>query len=125
MSRVVSTDRAPAAIGPYSQAIVHGGIVYCSGQVALDPASGQLLDGSVTAQTERALLNLQAVLVAAGSSFDKVMKTTVYLVAMADFAEMNKTYERFFSGNKPARATVAVKELPRGAKVEIDCIAAV
>jgi 2-iminobutanoate/2-iminopropanoate deaminase len=125
MSRVVSTDRAPAAIGPYSQAIVHGGIVYCSGQVALDPASGQLLDGSVAAQTERALLNLQAVLQAAGSSFDQVMKTTVYLVAMADFAEMNKTYERFFSGNKPARATVAVKELPRGAKVEIDCIAAV
>ena len=125
MSRVVSTDRAPAAIGPYSQAIVHGGIVYCSGQVALDPASGQLLDGSVTAQTERALHNLQAVLEAAGSGFDKAMKTTVYLVAMADFAEMNKTYERFFSGNKPARATVAVKELPRGAKVEIDCIAAV
>lgn len=125
MSRVVSTSDAPAAIGPYSQAIVHGGLVYCSGQVALDPASGQLLDGSVTAQTERALQNLAAVLKAAGSGLDKVVKTTVYLVAMADFAEMNKTYERFFSGNKPARATVAVKELPRGAKVEIDCIAVV
>lgn len=125
MSRVVSTADAPAAIGPYSQAIVHGGLVYCSGQVALDPKTGQLLEGSVTAQTERVLQNLEAVLKAAGSGFDKVLKTTVYLVAMADFAEMNKTYERFFTGNKPARATVAVKELPRGAKVEIDCIAAV
>jgi 2-iminobutanoate/2-iminopropanoate deaminase len=125
MSRVVSTDRAPAAIGPYSQAIVHGGLVYCSGQVALDPATGQLVAGAVGAQTERALHNLAAVLEAAGSSRDRVVKTTVFLVAMTDFAEMNKVYEKFFAGHKPARATVAVKELPRGAQVEIDCIAAV
>ena len=124
MSRVVSTDRAPAAIGPYSQAIVHEGLVYCSGQVALDPKTGQLLEGSVGAQADRALQNLAAVLQAAGSGFDKVLRTTVFLTAMADFAEMNKVYEKFFTGNKPARSTVAVKELPRGAKVEIDCIAA-
>ncbi len=124
MSRVVSTDRAPAAIGPYSQAIVHEGLVYCSGQVALDPKTGQLLEGSVGEQADRALQNLAAVLQAAGSGFDKVLRTTVFLTAMADFAEMNKVYEKFFTGNKPARSTVAVKELPRGAKVEIDCIAA-
>jgi 2-iminobutanoate/2-iminopropanoate deaminase len=124
MSRVVSTDRAPGAIGPYSQAIVHEGLVYCSGQVALDPKTGQLLEGSVGAQADRALQNLAAVLQAAGSGFDKVLRTTVFLTAMADFAEMNKVYEKFFTGNKPARSTVAVKELPRGAKVEIDCIAA-
>ncbi len=124
MSRVVSTDRAPAAIGPYSQALVHAGLVYCSGQVALDPKTGQLLEGSVGEQADRALQNLGAVLQAAGSGFDKVLRTTVFLTAMADFAEMNKVYEKFFTGTKPARSTVAVKELPRGAKVEIDCIAA-
>lgn len=119
----VATDRAPAAIGPYSQATVHGGLVYCSGQVAIDPAAGKLIAGDVAAQTERALLNLQAVLQAAGSGLDKVLRTTVYLTAMADFAAMNKTYERAFAAHRPARATVAVKELPLGALVEIDCIA--
>lgn len=123
MSRVVSTDRAPGAIGPYSQALVHGGLVYCSGQVALDPTVGKLVDGNVGAQTEQALRNLRAVLQAADSSLDKVLRTTVYLTAMADFAEMNKVYEKAFAGHKPARSTVAVKELPLGAAVEIDCIA--
>ncbi|MEZ5965677.1 MAG: Rid family detoxifying hydrolase [Planctomycetota bacterium] len=123
MTRVVATDRAPAAIGPYSQAIVHGGLVFCSGQVAIDPAVGKLIDGDVAAQTERALRNLQAVLQAAGSGLDKVLRTTVYLVAMADFAAMNAVYDKAFAGHRPARATVAVKELPLGASVEIDCIA--
>ncbi|HLU40276.1 MAG TPA: RidA family protein [Planctomycetota bacterium] len=123
MPRVVSTASAPEAIGPYSQAIAHGGFVFCSGQIALDPGTGKLVEGSVAAQTERVLENLAAVLRAAGSGLDKVVRTTVYLVAMDDFAEMNRVYEAAFAGHKPARATVAVKELPRGAKVEIDCIA--
>lgn len=124
MPRAIATDLAPAAIGPYSQALVHGGLVYCSGQVAIDPAVGKLVDGDVAAQTERALHNLRAVLQAAGSGLEHVLRTTVYLTAMADFAAMNKVYERVFGAHRPARATVAVKELPLGARVEIDCIAA-
>jgi len=123
MPRVVTTARAPAAIGPYSQALVHGGLVFCSGQVAIDPAAKKLVTGGVAVETERALHNLQAVLEAAGSGLAQVLRTTVYLTAMADFAAMNEVYERMFGGHKPARATVAVKELPLGALVEIDCIA--
>ena len=122
----VSTDLAPAAIGPYSQAVVHGGLVYCSGQVALDATSGELVGDDVTAQAEKALANLTAVLAAAGSSPECAVRCTVYLVDMADFAAVNAVYERTFgSATPPARATVAVAALPKGALVEIDCIAAV
>ncbi len=122
----IATQGAPGAIGPYSQAIVAGGTVYCSGQIALHPETGQLTGKDVAEQTERALENLKAVLAAAGSSLDKVVKTNVYLVRMADFAAMNAVYGRYFTGDAtPARATVAVKELPREALVEIDCVALV
>lgn len=119
----VTTPAAPAAIGPYSQAVVHGGLVYCSGQIALDPASGVVVEGGVAAQTERVLANLAAVLAAAGSGLERVLKTTVYLRDMADFAEMNAVYARIFGDARPARATVAVAGLPRDVRVEIDCIA--
>jgi 2-iminobutanoate/2-iminopropanoate deaminase len=121
--RVIRTERAPAAIGPYSQAIAADGWLFCSGQVALDPATGQLLAGDVAAQTERALLNLQGVLQKAGASLADVVRCTVYLRDMADFAAMNGVYARFFSSAPPARSTVAVAGLPREARVEIDAIA--
>ncbi len=122
--QVVSTPNAPKAVGPYSQAVVGGGLVYCSGQVALDPKTGKLVGSDVTAQTERVLENLQAVLVAAGSSLAQVQKCNVFLRDMADFTAMNKVYERYFPApNAPARATVAVAGLPLDAKVEIDCVA--
>jgi 2-iminobutanoate/2-iminopropanoate deaminase len=120
----VSTPSAPAAIGPYSQAIVAAGLVHCSGQVALDPATGQLVAGDVSAQAERVLANLAAVLAAAGSDFSRAVKCTVYLRTMADFAAVNAVYARAFPGDAPpARATVAVADLPKGALVEIDCTA--
>ncbi|MBI5434877.1 MAG: RidA family protein [Planctomycetes bacterium] len=122
--RVIATPAAPKAIGPYSQALVAGGFVHCSGQIALDPATGEFVGGDVRAQTERVLENLGGVLAAAGSSFAKVVKCNVYLVDMADFAAMNEVYGQRFSGDAPpARATVAVAGLPRGARVEIDCLA--
>jgi 2-iminobutanoate/2-iminopropanoate deaminase len=122
----VSTPGAPSAIGPYCQAIVAGGFVHCSGQIALDPTNGQLIAGDVSAQTERALENLKAVLAAAGSDLSKVVKCTVYLVSMEDFAAMNKVYGRFFLGDQPpARSTVGINQLPRNALVEIDCTAVV
>jgi 2-iminobutanoate/2-iminopropanoate deaminase len=121
--RAVRTVHAPAAIGPYSQAIVAGGFLFASGQVALDPATGQLVPGDVGAQTERALRNLQGVLEKAGCSLSDVVRTTVYLRDMADFAAMNAVYARFFTGAPPARSTVAVAGLPRDARVEIDAIA--
>jgi 2-iminobutanoate/2-iminopropanoate deaminase len=120
----VSTPSAPAAIGPYSQAIVAAGLVHCSGQVALDPATGQLVAGDVSAQAERVLANLAAVLAAAGSDLSRAVKCTVYLRTMADFAAVNAVYARAFPGDAPpARATVAVADLPKGALVEIDCTA--
>lgn len=119
----IATTAAPAAIGPYSQAIASGELVFCSGQIALDPATGQLAEGDVRAQTRRALENLSAVLAAAGSSPALVVKTTVFLVSMADFAAMNEVYAEFFIGEPPARSTVAVAELPRGARVEVEAIA--
>ena len=121
---VISTPDAPAAIGPYSQAIVAGGFVHCSGQIALDPKTMQLVEGDVTVQTERVLKNLAAVLAAAGTSLAKVVKCNVYLSDMGSFAAMNEVYARFFTGEAPpARATVAVKTLPKNVDVEIDCLA--
>lgn len=121
---VVTTPNAPAAIGPYAQAVVHGGLVYCSGQIPLDPESGAMLDGDVGMQTRQALKNLDAVLHAAGTVRARVLKTTVYLRDMADFSAMNMVYAEFFGDARPARATVAVAGLPRDARVEIDCVAA-
>lgn len=122
--RIVSTPSAPAAIGPYSQAVVHGGLVYCSGQVALDPATKALVPGGIEEQTRQVVKNLGAVLAAAGSSFARVVKTTVYLKSMDDFPRMNAVYGTAFESAPPARATVAVAKLPLDALVEIDCIAA-
>lgn len=120
----VSTDSAPAALGPYSQAIILDDMVYASGQIALDPATGQLAEGDVQAQTHRALHNLSAVLEAAGSSLAHVVKTTVFLTNMSNFAAMNEVYATYFGDTPPARSTVAVAELPKGAQVEIEAIAA-
>lgn len=120
----VSTDAAPGALGPYSQAIILDEMVYCSGQIGLDPATGQLVDGDVQAQTRRALQNLTAVLGAAGSSLANVVKTTVFLTDMGNFTAMNEVYATFFGDEPPARSTVAVAELPKGAQVEIEVIAA-
>lgn len=121
--RTIQTASAPAAIGPYSQAIVAGNTVYCSGQIALDPQGGALVGNTVGLQAEQVMKNLGAVLAAAGSGFDKVVRTTIFLVSMSDFAAVNEVYGRSFPAHKPARATVAVKELPKGALVEIDCVA--
>lgn len=124
MSRqVVHTESAPRAIGPYAQAIVANGLVFCSGQIALNPATGELIEGDIAAQTEQAIKNLRAVLEAAGSSLAHVVKTTVFLHSMADFSAMNAVYGQFFSENPPARSTVGNLELPRGARFEIEAIA--
>ena len=125
MKRVIATDQAPKAIGPYSQAIVWNGMAFLSGQIPLDPATGQIVEGDVAGQTERVLENLKAVLEAAGSSFDKVLKTTVFLKDMDDFPSMNEVYGRYFAMEPPARATVEAARLPRDVKVEIECVAAV
>ena len=125
MKTIVQTEKAPAAIGPYSQAVKAGGFVFLSGQVALDPASGQVVEGDVRAQTERVMKNLQAVLAAAGSSLAAVVKATVFLADMNDFAAMNEVYGRFFSSDPPARATVQAARLPKDVQVEIDLIALV
>ncbi len=119
----ISTSDAPGALGPYSQAIAAGDFIFCSGQIALDPASGQLDPDDVRAQTRRALENLSAVLSAGGSTLGDVVKTTVFLVSMNDFAEMNEVYAEFFTSEPPARSTIAVAALPRGARVEIEAIA--
>ena len=125
MSRIesVTTDNAPKAIGPYSQAVVVDGWVYCSGQIALDPATGQVVVGDVAAQTERVLKNMAAVLEAAGASLASVVKTTVFLADMADFAAMNEVYGKHFGSHRPARSTVAAAGLPRSVRIEIDCVA--
>jgi 2-iminobutanoate/2-iminopropanoate deaminase len=119
----ISTDNAPAAIGPYSQAVRAGKFLFCSGQIALDPATGVLIDGDVAAQTRRVMQNVAALLDAADLSFRHVVKTTVYLISMDDFAAMNAVYGEFFEAAPPARSTVAVAALPRGAAVEIEVIA--
>jgi 2-iminobutanoate/2-iminopropanoate deaminase len=123
MKDEISTSDAPAAIGPYAQALRAGQFVFLSGQIPLDPASGQLVAGDVAAQTERVMKNLGAVLAAAGCTFADVVRTTIYLVDLDDFATVNETYGRFFQKPYPARATVQVAALPRGARVEIDAIA--
>ena len=123
MRERIQTDNAPAAIGPYSQAIRAGGFVFASGQIPTDPATGQFVAGGIAEQTEQVLKNLAAVLEAAGSGLDKVVKTTVFLADMKEFAQMNEVYARFFTETPPARATVAVAGLPRDARVEIEAVA--
>lgn len=118
----IQTDAAPAALGPYSQAIRGGGLVFTAGQVGLDPQTGELAVG-VVAQAEQALANLAAILGAAGSTLDRTLKTTIFLADMGDFAAVNEAYARHFSEPYPARSTVAVKQLPRNALVEIECVA--
>jgi len=119
----VLTAHAPQPIGPYSQAIMTGHELYCSGQIPIDPQTGEIIAGDVAAQTERVIENLGAVLCAAGYHVADVVKTTVFLVDMGDFSAMNGVYEKYFGATKPARSTVAVAGLPKGARVEIDCIA--
>jgi len=120
--KIIQTGAAPAAIGPYSQAMISGNFVYTSGQIPLSPENGQIAGSSITEQTEQVIKNLRAVLEAAGSSLDKVVKTTCFLADMDDFGTFNEVYSKHFSG-KPARSTVAVKQLPRSALVEIEAIA--
>jgi 2-iminobutanoate/2-iminopropanoate deaminase len=123
VKEIISTPNAPGAIGPYSQAIKAGGLVFCSGQIPIDPSTGEFVSDKVSEQTEQVLRNLSEVLAAAGTSLENVVKTTVFLADMNDFAEMNEVYGRYFSDNKPARATVQAARLPRDARVEIECIA--
>jgi 2-iminobutanoate/2-iminopropanoate deaminase len=120
---ITHSDQAPKAIGPYSQAVVAGDLIYTAGQIALDPASMEVVSGGIKEQTVRVLANLRAVLQAAGSDLDRVVKTTVFLIDMADFAAMNEVYGQAFGNHKPARSTVAVSALPRGVRVEIDVVA--
>ncbi len=125
MRETVKTEKAPAAIGPYSQGIRSGGFLFCSGQIPLDPATGKMVDGGISAQTERVLQNLAAVLASGGASLRSVVKTTVFLVDLKDFPAMNEVYGTFFPEEPPARATVQVAKLPAGALVEIDAVASV
>ncbi len=122
---IIATDKAPRAIGPYSQAVVCNGLAFLSGQIPIDPQTNELAEGDVAAQTERVLENLKLVLEACGSSLGQVLKTTVYLKNMADFPRMNEVYARYFAAEPPARATVEAARLPRDVQVEIDAIAAV
>jgi 2-iminobutanoate/2-iminopropanoate deaminase len=121
--QIVETENAPRAIGPYSQAVIAGGFVFASGQIPLDPQTGEFVEGGVAEQTEQVLRNLAAVMEAAGTSLERVVKTTVFLADMNDFAAMNEVYSRYFKTEPPARATVAAAGLPRGARVEIEAIA--
>ena len=123
MKKVISTTNAPKAIGPYSQAIEAGGLIFVSGQIPLIPATGEIVEGSVEVQTARVLENLKAILDAAGSSLENVVKTTVYITNMDDFAKVNGIYGQYFQENPPARVCVEVSKLPKGALVEIDVIA--
>ena len=125
VKEIISTENAPGAIGPYSQAVKVGGMVFCSGQIPIDVATGEFVSNDVADQTHQVLKNLDAVLKAAGSGLNNVVKTTVFLADMNDFTAMNEVYAEYFSDNKPARATVQAARLPRDARVEIDCIAVV
>lgn len=122
---IISTASAPEAIGPYSQAVSANGFVFCSGQVPFEPSSMELVSGSIAEETKRCVQNLEAVLKEAGTDLDKVVKTTIYVTNMDDFAEVNEAYASFFSSEPPARATVGVAALPKGARVEIECIATI
>jgi 2-iminobutanoate/2-iminopropanoate deaminase len=123
--KIVSTDQAPAAIGPYSQAVIHGGLVYCSGQIALDPVTMEIVGADAETQAKQVMNNLGEVLSAAGSDFTKVIKCSIFLDSMDDFGVVNKVYGAFFTENPPARETVAVQTLPKNVLVEISCIASV
>ncbi len=123
--QVIHTDNAPKAIGPYSQALTANGMIFTAGQVALHPETGQLVDGGIEAQTRQVLTNLTAVLAAAGASLANVVKTTVFMQDLGEFAAMNGVYAEYFTGNFPARSTVQVAGLPKGALVEIECIAVI
>lgn len=123
--QTISTKNAPAAIGPYSQAILAGNLLYCSGQIPLNPVTGEIVDGGIREQAGQVMSNIAAMLEAAGTGFDNVVKTTIYLVDMNDFATVNEVYGSCFGSHKPARSTVAVKALPRGALLEIEVLACV
>ena len=125
MKQIVSTGKAPKAIGPYSQAVIHNGLAFLSGQIPLDPVTGQMIEGDIAVQTARVLDNIVGVLAACGSSLDRVLKTTVFLKDMGEFAKMNEVYARYFTADPPARSTVEAARLPRDVRVEIDCIAIV
>jgi len=125
VKETISTENAPGAIGPYSQAVKTGNMIFCSGQIPIDPATGEFVSNDVAEQTRQVLKNLSAVLEAAGTDLNNVVKTTVFLADMNDFTAMNEIYAEFFSENKPARATVQAARLPRDARVEIDCIAVI
>lgn len=123
MRKIVATDKAPAAIGPYAQANIIGNLVITSGQIPIDPATGNLVEGDIEVQTRQVFANLKAVLEAAGSSLDKIVKTTCFMDNMNDFAKMNEVYASFFSGDYPSRSAVEVAKLPKGALIEIEVIA--
>ncbi|HMO28674.1 RidA family protein [Enterovirga sp.] len=122
--KIIATEAAPKAIGPYCQAVVHGGLLYCSGQIPLDPATMKVVEGGIVEQTERVFANLEAVLRAAGTDFSKVLKTTVFLSNLEEFPKMNEVFARAFGEHRPARSTVQVARLPLDVRVEIECIAA-
>jgi 2-iminobutanoate/2-iminopropanoate deaminase len=122
--RIVATEKAPPAVGPYSQAVIHNGVAYLAGQIPADPVTGEIVDGDVMAQARQVLDNLRAVLEACGASLDDVLKVTVYLKSMDDFAAMNKVYAEYFTGDPPARVAVGVVRLPKDVLVEMDAIAA-
>jgi 2-iminobutanoate/2-iminopropanoate deaminase len=124
VKEIISTDKAPKAIGPYSQAVKAGGFIFTAGQIAFDPATSQIVEGGVAQQTARVMENLKAILEAAGSSLDRAVKATVYLKDMNDFSEMNTVYGRYFDQNPPARSTVEAARLPRDVFVEIDLVVA-
>lgn len=124
MKEIISTKNAPAAIGPYSQAVKAGSLLFVSGQIPLDPATGEVVEATIQAQTTRALSNLQAILAQAGATLDNVVKTTVFLKDMDDFAEMNRVYQSFFQTDCPARSAVQVAKLPKDVMVEVEAIAA-
>jgi 2-iminobutanoate/2-iminopropanoate deaminase len=123
MKQIIKTDKAPNVIGPYSQAVQASGFVFASGQIPVNPQSGEIVSGGIAEQTEQVLINLSAVLEAAGSSLDRVVKTTVFLSDMTDFSAMNEVYGRFFKANPPARSTIEAAGLPRDALVEIEAVA--
>ena len=123
MKKIISTTDAPAAVGPYSQAIRAGNLVFCSGQIPLDPGSGKMVEGDITAQTRRVLQNIAAVLRAEGLSFENIVKTTIFLTDLGDFQTVNELYGSYFKSDPPARSTVQVPALPKGANVEIEVVA--
>src|SRR5450755_3250518 len=125
MKKTVATGKAPKAIGPYSQAMTYNGMAYLSGQIPLDPQTGQVVEGDISAQTARVLENLTALLAACGSGLDRVVKTTVYIKDMGEFAKMNEVYGKYFAENPPARSTIEAARLPKDVRVEIDAIAIV